>query len=117
MCGNDFGRFCGPSVKNMFDERDEKAASYLDNQGSYSTVDMPPYACLDTVPFIYGDSATIDLLGNDHDVNGDSISLSSYDSTSTEGGSITLSSGTGPSGRDELIYTGPTNSILCRKDE
>ena len=110
-CGNAYGRFAGPSVKAIMTERDAEISS-LTSIGTYSTIDVPPYACLDDVIIVAnsGTSTTIDVLENDHDANNDSISLSGYDSVSAKGATISLSSGTGPGGRDELIYT-PGNGI------
>jgi hypothetical protein len=48
-----------------------------------------------------------DVLGNDDDGNCDSLTLGSHDTASLRGGIVTLSEGTGPAGRDELVYDGP----------
>jgi hypothetical protein len=104
-CGNAFGRFSGPEVEAILDERDAKLA-YLDSQGTYSTIDVPPYAALDTATVqVETGSITIDVLLNDHDANADTISISAFDPLSANGNAVTLSSGTGPGGRDELTYT------------
>ncbi len=50
---------------------------------------------------------TIDVLANDHDGNCDTVSISTFDATTAQGGSVTLSAGTGPGGRDELHYAPP----------
>jgi autotransporter-associated beta strand protein len=47
------------------------------------------------------------VLANDSDSNGESITLLSFDASSSLGGSLTRSTGTGPGGRDEVIYTPP----------
>ncbi len=106
VCGNQYGRFAGPSLKKVFTERNNEI-DVLDNQGAYSTINIPPYAALDTIQCT-GSSVTTDPLANDHDANADDISLILYDSVSEKGGSIILSSGTGENGRDELIYSAPS---------
>ncbi len=103
--GNAFGRFSGPEVESILDQRDAKLA-YLDSQGTYNTIDVPPYASLDTSRVLAGTgSVTTDVLINDHDANADSISLSSFEALSANAAAVSLSSGTGPGGRDELTYS------------
>ena len=52
------------------------------------------------------DSAvTIDVLANDADSNGDALTLFSFAAQSAQGGTLSRSVGTGPGGRDEIIYT------------
>lgn len=50
---------------------------------------------------------TIDVLSNDGDGNCQTISISTFAATSSDGGAITRSVGSGPNGRDRLIYTHP----------
>jgi hypothetical protein len=52
-----------------------------------------------------GTPVVIDVLANDTDVNNDPITILSFDATSSDGATITRSVGTGPGGRDQLIYT------------
>jgi len=54
-----------------------------------------------------GQSRTLDVLGNDDHSTGAPIHLATFDATSLNGGSISLSPGTGPGGRDELVYRAP----------
>jgi hypothetical protein len=69
MCGNHFGRFAGPSVRQIFFERDENLA-ILDNLGSYTFSEIPPYAALDTTEAGYLETGiVIDPLANDFDGN------------------------------------------------
>jgi hypothetical protein len=60
-------------------------------------------------------SESFDVLGNDHDGNLDPLSLDGFDTVSARGGSIDLSPGTGPDGRDELVY-GPPGFVFPRED-
>lgn len=66
---------------------------------------LAPHAGADSAAT--ADAITLDVLANDYDGNCDSISLDSFDATSTLGGTVTLSVGTGPGGRDELVYDPP----------
>jgi hypothetical protein len=50
---------------------------------------------------------TMDVLANDWHSNGLTLSIASFDAASTLGGSVTRSVGTGPGGRDQLVYTPP----------
>ncbi|MFN9991942.1 MAG: choice-of-anchor J domain-containing protein [Phycisphaerales bacterium] len=55
--------------------------------------------------------ATIDVLANDWLSTGLTMTIDSFDATSTLGGTITRSAGTGPGGRDRLIYAPPTSGL------
>lgn len=50
---------------------------------------------------------TIDVLANDTHVAGSTMTITSFAATSTLGGSVTRSVGSGPGGRDQLIYSAP----------
>ncbi|MCG3124292.1 MAG: hypothetical protein GIKADHBN_02749 [Phycisphaerales bacterium] len=66
-----------------------------------------PTANDDSATAIFGEARLIDVLANDFDPNGDPIELISFNATSSHGGTVTLSPGTGPSGRDQLEYNAP----------
>ncbi len=68
-----------------------------------------PFGHRDVVSSI-GDPITIDVIANDYDVNNDVLELQLRDTTSEKGGIITLSEGTGPGGRNEIIYTPPASN-------
>ncbi len=55
-----------------------------------------------------GQSATVDVLANDYHTGGLSLVIDSFQGTSTHGGVVTRSVGTGPGGRDQLTYTAPS---------
>ncbi len=111
MGGNAPGRFSGCEVYKVLSHRDSRLGIF-DDLGTYTAIDIPPYAALDATTFTINTvgSVTVDVLGNDYDANGDSLTIAAFDPLSKEGAAITLSSGTGPGGRDELIYT-PLNKI------
>lgn len=52
-----------------------------------------------------GDPITIDVIANDYDCNNDVLDAELLDTVSQRGGTISLSVGTGPGGRNEIIYT------------
>ncbi|MCC6427206.1 MAG: S8 family serine peptidase [Phycisphaerales bacterium] len=56
-----------------------------------------------------GTAARIDVLANDFDPETQPLTISNYTSTTTLGGTVSISVGTGPDGRDELLYTAPAN--------
>ncbi|MCL4222154.1 MAG: hypothetical protein KJZ65_12385 [Phycisphaerales bacterium] len=67
-----------------------------------------PLALPDSVSFLIGgQGALIDVLANDSHTTNLPIHIASFDAVSTQGGSVVLSSGTGPGGRDQLLYTAP----------
>lgn len=50
---------------------------------------------------------TIDVVANDYDANNDILDAQLLDTVSQQGGTISLSVGTGPGGRNEIVYTPP----------
>lgn len=68
---------------------------------------QPPAANADSALTVGTSPVTIDVIANDFDPNGDAITISSFTSTSSAGGVITRSVGTGPGGRDQLVYVAP----------
>ncbi len=105
--GNSLSRMSGPEQAKAIAHRIARSG-FLDNLGPHP-FEVPPYASLDRAAYIPQSTAiTIDVLGNDHDVNGDSLAITSFDTSTSLGGFVTLSAGTGPGGRDELLYTPPT---------
>ncbi|MGC4017051.1 MAG: Ig-like domain-containing protein [Luteolibacter sp.] len=109
MNGNGLSRFASSELAKMIPYRNTRTG-VLDNVGSYG-FPLPPRANADRakVHFTLAD-LTLDVLANDSDSNGQSITISSFPSTSHGGASITRSVGTGPGGRDQLIYH-PSSSI------
>jgi hypothetical protein len=68
-----------------------------------------PYALPDDAGIVFtGQSVTIDVLANDYHSGGLDFEISAFDAVSLNGGTVALSVGTGPDGRDELSYTAPT---------
>lgn len=104
--GNSLSRMSGPEQAKAIAHRDARTA-FLDNLGPHPFA-IPPRASLDRAAFVPQTPAfAIDVLDNDHDANGESFGIVSFDSTTRLGGSVALSVGSGPGGRDELLYTPP----------
>ncbi|HRJ50089.1 MAG TPA: S8 family serine peptidase, partial [Phycisphaerales bacterium] len=77
-----------------------------------TTGPTPPTANDDNVSFaIFGEPKTVDVLANDYDLNGDPITIIAFDAATTQGGSVSLSMGTGPGGRDQLVYNAPSSYV------
>lgn len=72
----------------------------------------PPLTTADAAVTLTDTPVLIDVLGNDWDALGRAISITSPTSaapvTTTAGGVVTLSLGTGPGGRNQVLYTPPT---------
>lgn len=67
-----------------------------------------PFTSPDTIDFAIGGTDTvIDVLANDGHTASSPIHIDSFDAVSMHGGTVTLSVGTGPGGRNELRYTAP----------
>ncbi|MCP5532610.1 MAG: autotransporter-associated beta strand repeat-containing protein [Akkermansiaceae bacterium] len=110
MSGNALGRMSSPELYKILNHRNTNTA-VLDNLGPYS-FSLPPRASADPVKFDpEGGAVAIDVLDNDSDSNGDTISILSFDTTSHRGAVLALSAGTGPGGRDEIQYTPPVNFL------
>lgn len=72
-----------------------------------STLSTPVAVADDIGSILVGTSVTVDVMGNDFHTTGQPFDISAFDATSARGGTITLSVGTGPGGRDELTYLAP----------
>ncbi len=105
MSNNSLSRFSSSELVKIIAHRKSKV-SVLDNLGAY-TFAIPPRANQDTFSYLVSGTNKIDPLANDSDSNGEALSLHSFDSTSAFGGTLTRSVGTGPGGRDEILYSPP----------
>ncbi|MCC6285593.1 MAG: S8 family serine peptidase [Phycisphaerales bacterium] len=67
---------------------------------------LPPIAADDNAGTVAtGLPIVLDVLANDFDPNLEPVVIDSFDATTALGGTVTRSVGTGPGGRDELVYT------------
>ncbi len=69
---------------------------------------IPPFGHRDLVTASRAGSVIADVIANDYDANNDVLDVEILDTVSQKGGTITLSQGTGPGGRNQLIYTPPS---------
>jgi hypothetical protein len=65
-----------------------------------SDVQLPPYACIEMVEAEAGTTRTIDILANDWDYNGDSLTLKHVEAQSRYGGKVEIADG-------KAVYTAP----------
>lgn len=105
MSGNSLSRFSSSELRKIISHRISRVAS-LDDLGSYALA-LPPRANQDTASMLRNSSVRIDVMANDSDSNGDAITLHSFDPVSSRGGTLTRSAGSGPDGRDVILYTPP----------
>lgn len=118
--GGRWGDYFGMAVDPLDDTRFWAVGEYQIGGGwstwiTSFTVGNPaaPFAILDNAGTVLAaQPKRIDVLANDyHSGTGEQIAIQTWDSTSRFGGVIALSPGTGPAGRDELLYT-PPNGYL-----
>lgn len=107
MSGNNIGvsRASRPEVEQIVSCRRNKG-HVMRTLGS-GAFPVPPYAQLDKFDAIAGVPQSLDVLANDYDANGDAIAIASFDTTTSLGGTVTFSAGTGPNERDVLLYSPP----------
>jgi hypothetical protein len=108
MCGGCF--YIAPNTKDIMTAYRD-TLTCLDDAGAYPDP-LPPYAHPEQLTLTRDElavlaSETFDVLGNDHDGNLDPLAIDAFDAASEWGGTITLSPGSGPNGRDELVYEPP----------
>ena len=107
-CSGNVTRFGSRSITAI--KAHAASRSCMVNTGPFATAIAPratdDSATAGTAPIF------IDVLANDTDANCDGVTISSFSTTSTRGGTITRSVGTGPGGRDRLIYTPVAGNAL-----
>jgi hypothetical protein len=101
MCGgcHQIGDLSAKRMRNHADN-----ASCIDPAPGGPTA-VPPNALNDE--YLAAGTALYDVLENDYDGNCDPVSIVSWDIFTLAGGSLGISLGTGPGGRDQLSYTAP----------
>lgn len=106
--GNRLARINTAELDRILNSRDGWIAQF-DSEGTYSDVNLPPYACMDAAVLNRNtqSNVTINVMANDHDANGHTITgINSFESTSARGGTVALI-GSGASAT--LRYTPPAN--------
>lgn len=74
---------------------------------NYTGTVRPPVAFLDRVNVLAGTPTLIDVLANEIEFNCEGVSIEFPQTTTNNGGSLAVSAGTGPGGRDQVLYTMP----------
>lgn len=102
---HNIGRFATDEANRIFNLREGKRqfAEVVANPGP-----IKPFGHRDSAVSA-GGPIVIDVIANDYDVNNDVLDVQLLDTVSFLGGTIALSVGTGPGGRDEIIYTPPAS--------
>lgn len=111
MSGNQYARFDGTELAAIFRHRDGQQArnGAFTDEGAFP-LPVPPYAALDLVDGLdSGVPRRFLPLANDHDANGEALTLVSAPGTSALGGKISLY-------RDQLTFTPPTVSAAGTVD-
>ena len=101
---NGYARLGTSELELMLNYRDSVVAQY-DNEGTFTAINLPPYACLDSAVIQRPGTtqATLNVMANDHDANGHAITgLVSFDAISNRGGTVTQ---TGSGASAQLVYT------------
>jgi hypothetical protein len=70
-----------------------------------------PVPVLDTATAFATVPVTIDVLANDLEFNCEALQIASVTNPTANGGTVTRSIGSGPGGRDQLVYTMPNGSF------
>ena len=91
MSNNGLSRISSPELRKVVDHRNN-VLGILDNLGPYS-FPLPPRASLDISYAAYGANTTINVLANDHDGNGQTLSILSFDPVTHLGGQVSQSAG------------------------
>ncbi len=102
---NALSRFSSAELVKIVGHRNDRAHLFQ-NLGPYP-LPLPPRANLTTSPFLRNTPVIIDVMANDSDMNGDPISLLSFDATTNRGGNVSRVAGAGPGGRDLVLYSPP----------
>jgi Secretion system C-terminal sorting domain/Bacterial Ig domain/Metallo-peptidase family M12 len=106
---HNIGRLATNEALAVLSARNAKrsAGTLITNPGS-----VPPFGVYDNVTIPSSTStATFDVIANDFDVNNDALDIRLLDIVSQKGGTISLSTGTGPGGRNKLTYTPPASGL------
>ncbi|MBS0197060.1 MAG: NPCBM/NEW2 domain-containing protein [Planctomycetes bacterium] len=100
MCSGIGG--CAQSVTAFSSRTISEVTSFRDIRSCLSV--GVPVAYDDSYQSLPGQSVRMDVLGNDSDAGCGVITMPSFQTSTAGGGLVTRSVGTGPNGRDELLY-------------
>ena len=102
---HNIGRMATDEANQVFGVRQNK----LPFGNPYSPGPVRPFGHRD-LAFAGENPIVIDVAANDFDVNDDALNVQLLDTVSQKGAQISLSVGTGPGGRNEIVYTPPAVS-------
>ncbi len=100
---HNIGRFATDEANRIFGVREARrsAGDVVANPGP-----IKPFGHRDDV-LVGSQPVVIDVIENDFDFNNDVLDVELLDTVSFLGGTVSLSMGTGPGGRNEILYTPP----------
>ena len=78
---------------------------------NYTGPARAPVAVADTAATFSNVPVTLDVLANDLEFNCESVVIELFQNPTPNGGTVTRSVGTGPGGRDQLVYLMPSDSF------
>lgn len=106
---HNIGRLATNEAKRVLNARNNKksAGTLVRNPGP-----IAPFGVFDRQTIASPTSSgTFDVIANDYDFNNDVLDVRLLDKVSNKGGTISLSQGTGPGGRNEIKYTPPASGL------
>ncbi|WP_354700129.1 hypothetical protein DSM112329_00392 [Paraconexibacter sp. AEG42_29] len=84
--GNQYARFGGPELQTIFASRGARRGIY-DDLGRFTRIPLAPYAALDLIDNVKpGAAVSRNVVGNDHDANGQGVYLASVAAKTSGGG-------------------------------
>lgn len=134
----DFGLMCGfkdrlnsREVEKVLSHRNSRGPGVLVDLGAYTPTNYGPYGKKDELSIVANAGPQVlDILANDHDCNNDLFHLERIKTSAGEinqntptevvsdlGGSLIRLVGTGPDGRDQILYTPPANGSIGGTDQ
>ncbi|MDA9578856.1 hypothetical protein N9S52_02830 [Gammaproteobacteria bacterium] len=114
MSNNNLGRFSGPEQKVVLDVKAKNLESFTNLESLQQRI--APNASLDSILAAVGNDTLIDVLGNDHDANGDEITLVGVDKISYLGANVQIAEGKGAEARDAIMYSSGKLSLTNNVD-
>lgn len=97
---HNIGRLSSGEANQVYNKGVEKATFGT----PYTPGPVKPFGRVDSA-LASGSAITIDVIANDYDSNNDVLDVRLLDTVSQQGGAISLSMGTGPGGRNQIVYT------------
>ncbi|MHC4694960.1 MAG: M12 family metallo-peptidase, partial [Planctomycetota bacterium] len=104
---------CSGNVSGFGSSAIEQIMSYRSSrtclqEGAGLSTPVSPKVNPDNIVLLNNEAAVVDVLVNDYDGNCDLLVIDDFQTVSNLSGIVVRSVGTGPEGRDELVYTPPS---------